>query len=102
MTDRLPNIHPGEILREEFLQPLGMTGNDLADALRMPGGIIGQVLRGHHAITAKIALRLSRYFGCSPEFFMNLQTDYDLEEARKTEAEALERIQPRGSEAETP
>jgi len=68
--------HPGEILRTEFLEPMGITAYRLAKDLRFPG--IYQVLREERAISADVALRLGKYFGMTPQFWMNLQTDYDL------------------------
>lgn len=68
--------HPGEILRTEFMEPMGITAYQLAKALHSPG--IYEVVRGQRAISADIALRLGKYFGMTPQFWMNLQTDYDL------------------------
>lgn len=76
-------VHPGEILQEEFLAPLGMTANALATALRVPANRIGAILRGERAVTADTALRLGRYFGTSAEFWLNLQTAHDLTKAAK-------------------
>ncbi len=87
---KLPPIHPGEILREEFLIPMGMTANALALALRVPAPRINDIVRGRRAITPDTALRLSRYFGVSAEFWMNLQTAYDL---RMTRLQALATIE---------
>jgi antitoxin HigA-1 len=71
-------IHPGEILREEFLIPLGMSAHALALALRVPAPRINDIVRERRAITADTALRLSRYFGTSAEFWLGLQADFDL------------------------
>lgn len=79
-TERLPNIHPGEVLHEEFLEPLGITAYRLAKDLRIPQTRISQILKGKRRITADTALRLSRYFGTSALFWLGLQNDYDLEE----------------------
>lgn len=68
--------HPGEILRTEFMEPLGITAYQLAKVLHSPG--IYQIVREERAISADIALRLGKYFGMTPQFWMNLQTDYDL------------------------
>lgn len=68
--------HPGEILRTEFMEPMGITAYQLAKALHSPG--IYEIVRGQRAISADIALRLGKYFGMTPQFWMNLQTDYDL------------------------
>lgn len=77
----MPPIHPGVTLREDFLQPLGLTANRLAIALRVPAARIGEIVHGRRGITADTALRLARYFGTSPQFWINLQSNYDLEVA---------------------
>ena len=88
--------HPGEILNEEFLKPLGMTINAVALALRVPSNRIYAIVEGDRGISADTALRLARYFGTSAEFWMNLQSHYDLEITRKEAAEEIERaVQPR-------
>jgi addiction module HigA family antidote len=74
--------HPGEMLREEFLGPLGLTANALAIKIRVPGTRIGDILRGRRGITPDTALRLARFFGNSPEFWLNLQQMHDLSKAR--------------------
>ena len=79
--DRLPPIHPGEILREEFLVPLGMSGHELALALRVPATRINDIVNEKRGITADTALRLSRYFGTTAKFWLNLQASYELEVA---------------------
>lgn len=79
---KLSPIHPGEILREEFLVPLGLTANSLAIALRVPAPRIYAILHERRGITPDTALRLSCYFGVSAEFWMNLQTSYDLSVTR--------------------
>jgi addiction module HigA family antidote len=71
-------IHPGEILREEFMIPLGLSANALAIALRVPAPRINDIARERRAVTADTALRLSRYFGTSAEFWLGLQSDYDM------------------------
>jgi addiction module HigA family antidote len=68
--------HPGEILRTELMEPMGITAYQLAKALHLPG--IYEIVRGQRAISADVALRLGKYFGMTPQFWMNLQTDYDL------------------------
>ena len=85
--------HPGEILRTEFIEPLGITGYQLAKALHFPG--IYEVLREQRAISADVALRLGKYFGMTPQFWMNLQTDYDLRLAATSAP--LGRIKPRSA-----
>lgn len=76
-------VHPGTILREEFLRPLNLTQVELARSLRLPLNRINEVVRGRRGITAQSALLLSEYFGNSPEFWMNLQTAHDLSRARQ-------------------
>ncbi|MBF0589896.1 MAG: HigA family addiction module antidote protein [Magnetococcales bacterium] len=70
--------HPGEILKEEFLVPMGMSANALSIALRVPATRISEIIRGRRGVTAETALRLARYFGTTPQFWMNLQQAYDL------------------------
>lgn len=80
--DRLPNIHPGEILQEEFLDPFGITAYKLAKELHIPQTRVSQILQGRRRITADTALRLSWFFGNSAQFWLGLQDDYDLEEEK--------------------
>jgi addiction module HigA family antidote len=87
---RLDPIPPGEILREEFMKPHGLTMNRLARDLDVPPGRISQIVRGRRAITADTALRLNRYFGTSPQFWLNLQSEYDLRVARLTSGALVE------------
>ncbi len=82
-TDLLPAITPGEILREEFMEPFGLSMNALATALRVPANRIMAILKNQRGITADTALRLAQYFGNSPEFWMNLQQNYELDLARR-------------------
>lgn len=89
--DRLPPIHPGEILREEFLSPLGMSANELALALRVPATRINDIVNEKRGITAATALRLSRYFGTTPRFWMNMQASYELEIAEDQLGKAVMR-----------
>ena len=94
VTDtKLPNIHPGEVLLEEFMLPLSISQNALARAIHVPPRRINEIVLGKRAITADTALRLSAYFGNSAQFWMGLQTDYDLEEAKPRAA--LDKIAPR-------
>lgn len=83
-TKKLPNIHPGEVLQEEFLVPLGVSQNALARAIAVPPRRINEIVLGKRAITADTAIRLARALGTTPQFWMGLQADYDLEEARRT------------------
>ncbi|HWU68886.1 MAG TPA: HigA family addiction module antitoxin [Stenotrophobium sp.] len=83
MTNRkLANIHPGEVLQEEFLAPMNISQNALARALDVPPRRINEIVLGKRGISADTALRLSHYFGTSERFWMGLQADYDLEEAK--------------------
>lgn len=79
--DRLPPIHPGEVLREEFLVPLGMSAHELALALRVPATRINDIVNEKRGITADTAPRLSRYFGTTAKFWLNLQASFELEVA---------------------
>ena len=89
----LPLVHPGQVLREEFLQPLGWSVNKLAGKLKMSAQRLNTIVREERGITADTALRLSLYFGNSPEFWMNLQTHHDLKVARRNmKPEEVERI----------
>lgn len=81
--ERLPNIHPGEILLEDFIEPMGLTKNAVATRLGVPATRIGEIVRGARSITADTDLRLSRFFGTSEGYWLALQAAYDLEEARR-------------------
>jgi addiction module HigA family antidote len=83
-------IHPGEFLREDFLVPLGLSANALAIALRVPVTRISEIVRERRGITADTALRLARYFGTTPDFWMKMQMSYDLTLARQ---ESMARIE---------
>ena len=80
---KLKNVHPGEVLLEEFIVPMNLSQNAVARAISVPPRRINEIVLGKRAITADTALRLARYFGTSEQFWMGLQADYDLEEARK-------------------
>jgi addiction module HigA family antidote len=99
MTDEelLPNPHPGAILAEEFMRPLGLSQSALARSLRVPPRRINQLVQGKRAVTADTDLRLARYFGMSEGFFLGLQADYDLMERKRQIAAELESIQPRAA-----
>ncbi|WP_420824629.1 HigA family addiction module antitoxin [Thiorhodococcus mannitoliphagus] len=98
MNPVLDNVHPGEVLLEEFLTPMGISQNGLARNLGVPPRRINEIVHGQRAVTADTALRLARYFGTSEGFWMGLQADYDLEEARKRLGERLERdVRPRAA-----
>jgi addiction module HigA family antidote len=92
-------IHPGEILREEFLLPMGMSPHALSMALQVPAPRINDVVRERRAVTVDTALRLAKYFGTSAEFWMGLQTDFDMAKARTSLAPELARIVSRESAA---
>ena len=85
------STHPGEMLREEFLIPLGITQNALAMKIRVPATRIGDIVHGRRAITPDTALRLARFFGNSPEFWLNLQQMHDLSKARLELNKTIER-----------
>jgi addiction module HigA family antidote len=90
--------HPGEVLSEEFLNPLGMSVNALAMALRVPATRIGAIVKSERSVTADTALRLARFFGTSPEFWMNLQAMHDLTKARLESGRVIERdVRPRAA-----
>ena len=90
--------HPGEILSEEFLKPLGLSANALAIALRVPATRIGSIIKGERAVTADTALRLARFFGTSAEFWLNLQAMHDLTKAKRESGAIIERdIRPRAA-----
>jgi addiction module HigA family antidote len=91
MTKNLKPVHPGEILREEFMAPLGLSMNRVAMDLRVPVTRIADIVNERRAITADTAMRLARYFNNSPTFWMNLQTRYDLEVAEDNIADKVER-----------
>ncbi|KAB2322258.1 HigA family addiction module antidote protein [Betaproteobacteria bacterium SCN1] len=84
-------IHPGEILREEFMVPMGLSANALAIALRVPAPRVNDIVRERRAISADTALRLSRYFGTSAEFWLGLQSDYDMKIALAESGEQINR-----------
>ncbi|MBM3533530.1 MAG: HigA family addiction module antidote protein [Alphaproteobacteria bacterium] len=82
MTPDRITSHPGEILREEFLKPLGLSAHALSLALRVPANRVGAILKGERGVSADTALRLSRFFGTTPEFWVNLQAMHDLTKAK--------------------
>lgn len=92
---RLKPLHPGEVLQEEFLIPLGMSQNKLAIALRVPARRINEIVLGKRGITADTALRLARYLKMSPQFWLGLQMDYELDLAKDAIEDKIENeIQP--------
>jgi len=97
---RIPHpVHPGEILREEYLLPLGLTPYALAKALDVPRTRIERLARGETAVTTDTALRLARYFGTSPDMWMNLQVAFDLTNDALAKAAEIDRIVPRAAAA---
>ena len=88
----LPNIHPGEVLLEEFLLPMGISQNALARAADVPPRRINEIVLGKRGISADTAVRLARVFGTSERFWLGLQTDYDLEEAKRAIGRRIEDI----------
>ena len=93
-------VHPGEMLREEFLVPLELSANRLAIELRVPVTRISEIVNGRRAISADTALRLERYFGMSAEFWLGLQKDFDLQIARQAEGKKITQdVRPRSHKA---
>jgi addiction module HigA family antidote len=93
---RLPPVHPGEILREDLMAPLGVSINGLARDLRVPVTRMSEIVNGRRSITADTALRLARYFSTTAEFWVNLQSAYDLDVATRASAEQIKRdVHPR-------
>jgi len=95
-THRAPT-HPGEMLLIEFLEPMGITQRTLADAIHVPYQRINEIINQKRGITPATALRLAKYFGMSPEFWLNLQIRWDLYRSLQTEAKEIEIIQPLAS-----
>ena len=98
-TDREPT-HPGKMLLKEFLLPMGLTQRDLAGAVQVPYRRVNEIVRGRRGVTPGTALRLSKFFGVSPGFWMNLQLRWDLYQAERRDAEQLEEIRPYGTSAD--
>ncbi len=92
-TNREPT-HPGEILREEYLKPMGITQRELADGIRVPYQRVNELINGKRGITPSTALRLAKYFGTTAGYWMNLQLRWDLYRAQRREASQLEKIEP--------
>ena len=92
--ENLKNIHPGEVLHHEFLEPLGITAYRLSKATFIPQTRISEILKGNRRITADTALRLSKYLGTSAKFWLGLQDDYDLEAENNAKKHSLEHIKP--------
>ena len=90
-TKKIPPLHPGEILFEDFLKPMGLSQNRLALDIRVPARRINEIVLGKRRITADTALRLAKYFNMSPQFWLGLQLDYDLDVAEDKLADRLEK-----------
>ena len=90
---KLKNIHPGEVLQEEFLVPLGLSAYKLSKDIGIPQTRISEILKGNRRITADTALRLSRYFGNSAKFWLGIQDDFDIEEENRLKSKELESIE---------
>ena len=94
----LPPVHPGEILREEFMLPMELSANALATAIGVTAARVNEIAREERGITGDTALRLGRYFGTTPDFWMNLQKRYELETARREVGTIIERkVMPRAA-----
>ncbi len=90
--NRIPNIHPGEILLEEFLIPFGLSAYKLSKDIGVPQTRLSEIIKGRRSITADTALRLSRYFGNSAKFWLGLQNDYDIEEEQNLKEKEFSKI----------
>jgi len=90
--EKLSNVHPGEVLLYEFLEPLGVSAYRLSKDLNIPQTRLSQIIKGKRRITVDTALRLSKYFGVSAKFWLGLQDDYDLEEERESKKDELNEI----------
>ena len=97
MVKKLLNVHPGEVLLEEFLVPMGISQNRVARDIGVPPRRINEIVHGKRAVTADTAVRLAKYFGVSEQFWMGLQADYDLEEARSGLGRKLDAIPSRAA-----
>ena len=93
-TDKLPPVHPGEILMEDFLKGMGITQHKLAVSIGVPPRRINEIVHGKRAVTADTALRLAKFFEMSPQFWLGLQAQYDLDVAEDKILSEIERIQP--------
>jgi len=95
---KLPPVHPGEILRDDFLGPMKISVYSLAQAIKVPRSRVNDIVLGRRGITVDTAFRLARYFGTSPELWMNLQARYDLDAAERTLRRRIEReVRPRAA-----
>lgn len=96
---KLQNIHPGEILKEEFLEPMEISAYRLSKETFIPQTRISEIIKGNRRITADTALRLSKFFGTSAKFWLGLQDDYDLEEERTLKEKEINNIKPLETDA---
>jgi addiction module HigA family antidote len=92
--NRIPNIHPGEILLEEFLKPMGITAYRLSKETNIDQTRIGEIIKGRRSISVDTALRFAKFFGNSPEFWINLQNHFDIEEKKREMEKDLKKIKP--------
>ena len=92
MSEKIPNIHPGEILEEEFLKPLNISAYRLAKETHIPATRVSEILKQRRRITADTALRFSKYFGNSPDFWLGIQIEYDLREEIEKQKEDINSI----------
>jgi addiction module HigA family antidote len=92
--NRIPNIHPGEILLEEFLKPMGITAYRLSKETKIDQTRISEIIRGKRSISVDTALRFAKFFGNSPEFWINLQNHFDIEEKKSEMEKELKKIKP--------
>jgi addiction module HigA family antidote len=99
-THRSPT-HPGEMLSEEFLKPMGLTQRQLADSIHVPYQRINEIVNGRRGVSPSTALRLSKFFGVSPDFWLNLQLRWDLYFAQQVEADELNLINPVSNQSES-
>ena len=96
--NKMRAIHPGEILREEFLEPLGLSAHALAQALRVPAPRVNDIVRERRSVTPDTALRLARHFGTTAQFWLNLQASYDLKVVmRESGAKNMKEVEPRAA-----
>lgn len=96
--NKMRPIHPGEVLREEFLEPLGLTAHALAQALRVPAPRVNDIVRERRGVSPDTALRLARHFGTTPQFWLNLQASFDLKIAMREAGAKIEReVEPRAA-----
>lgn len=97
--DQLKNIHPGEVLREEFLKPMDISAYRLAKDTFIPQTRISEIIKGNRRVTADTALRFAKYFGTSAKFWLGLQDDFDLEEEKESKGNDIKNIKPRAGNA---